>query len=185
MMIINIYAKHKRQNLEAYHHRVYICVSRQSRARKWWRSGIIYCMPIPFNIVFHNANKGKMRINVLDLSRFCALGREWFPTPFTFLPNSYVCFRWSRNHFEGYVYIYIYMPRNSEEGFWMTEFPTIRSLHFCTSHWVHFHFWSSFSFLFIIITRESYIFSCFQKCMFIKNYYYFLFFITIIISIFF
>ena len=38
---------------------------------------IIYCAPIPFNIVFHNANKGKMRINVLDLSRFCyALGRE-------------------------------------------------------------------------------------------------------------
>lgn len=37
---------------------------------------IIYCAPIPFNIVFHNANKGKMRINVLDLSRFCcALGR--------------------------------------------------------------------------------------------------------------
>ena len=32
---------------------------------------IIYCAPIPFNIVFHNANKGKMRINVLDLSRFC------------------------------------------------------------------------------------------------------------------
>lgn len=38
---------------------------------------IIYCAPIPFNIVFHNANKGKMRINVLDLSRFCcALGRD-------------------------------------------------------------------------------------------------------------
>jgi len=38
---------------------------------------IIYCAPIPFNIVFHNANKGKMRINVLDLSRFCyTLGRE-------------------------------------------------------------------------------------------------------------
>lgn len=38
---------------------------------------IIYCAPIPFNIVFHNANKGKMRINVLDLSRFCcAPGRE-------------------------------------------------------------------------------------------------------------
>lgn len=42
-------------------------------------ANIIYCAPVPFNIVFHNANKGKMRINVLDLSRFCcraAPGRE-------------------------------------------------------------------------------------------------------------
>lgn len=72
---IAVYSYTLQQRWATFKHRL------AQHSRKWWRPGIIYCAPIPFNIVFHNANKGKMRINVLDLSRFCALGRERSPTP--------------------------------------------------------------------------------------------------------
>lgn len=91
---------------------------------------IIYCAPIPFNIVFHNANKGKMRINVLDLSRFCCAVGPFRLVFLSDLPSLSLCppfpssfHRWTR-HFASFD---TEGERGEEQPSWKYSFPLSRA----------------------------------------------------------